>query len=214
MTALRSSAAGAADEDAALRGESTNGVGLSTTQLSFVRSQASTPDDVEVLAGAVRAFPAHLVPARAGERDSPWGAVDDRAALIAGATPPLLEVVPLSSPPAPAALVSDWRDVAERPIPRKDTRTDVAVIPRARETFMPSPDEETSPPALTLAEPQLSYTPAAVPDALAPIVPAPWAAFAPPPRAPDAHAAVDPNRGATLDPTGNPTDITDKKPGT
>lgn len=184
----RTSFAGSPDEPRALLGQPQNGVGLMVTHLTPThRADGSVPDERALLAGeGPEKLPAHLVAARRDERASAWALCDEVDVIAASApsiasSPPSLSPAPsIAAPPAaPAAngsLAESWRDAAETQLPRLDNRANVAAVPRARETFMPSPDDAMPPPA-ALVEPQIAYTPAAVAAASASSAP-PWAAFA------------------------------------
>ena len=72
----------------------------------------------------------------------------------------------------PGALALEWADAAEQMIPRKETdRRNDAWVPPSREIVV------TPPPAAPVPEPVVAYTPAA-PAGPAPLLAAPWAAFA------------------------------------
>ena len=154
-------------------------IGLTATHMAALLADAALVDDPAMLAGGkphAIILPRAILHHAAGA----FARTDDPNVLA----PPTLELPPVPASPAAgkgANLSRDWADVAERPIPRKDDRANVDLVPRSREIFLP-PEE--LPPAPPPPEPVVAYVPA--PPAPAAVV-APWAAIptaapAPPPK--------------------------------
>jgi hypothetical protein len=180
---LTTSPAGLVDDPALIAGRPAFIIGLGVTHMQAVLADASLVDDPLVLKGK-KAVSSHISRAVLDERRGAFAAVDDVNNLDNG----------VKAQPQPSLsqknLASDWADVAERQIPRKDDRTNVDSVPRQREVFF-APDASAVPPAPPPPEPKVEYVPAPPAPAAAP---APWAAFGPPatPAPPAAEPAKKP----------------------
>jgi hypothetical protein len=132
-------------------------------------------------------------PTGSPETAAPDTAAPDTAAPETAAPDTAAPDTAAQDPAAPAAkpsLADTWRDAAERPMARKDDRTNVAVVPRNREFVMPNVEPMTPPPNAPLPEPMVAYTPAATPPRGATPAPPPWANLATKAPTPNASGAA------------------------
>lgn len=183
---ITTSAFGLADDPAALGSGPPFAIGLGVTHLAAVLADSALVDD-PILLGGGKPTATHIPRGTIDEVAGIASHVDDAAVLA-----PAVRPAPAPDTATAPRLAHDWADVAERPIPRKDDRANVAVVPRQREVFFA--DEKPAEPAAPPPEPLVQYT-AAAPPGPAAAAPAPWASLqalaAPPaPATPPAPASA------------------------
>jgi hypothetical protein len=151
-------------------------LGLGVTHKGDVLMDAALVDEPAVLVGG-KAAATHITRAVNNQRTSAaFAKVDDASEL----GPPAIGTASSggsggsgAKAKKTASLAADWQDAAEKQIPRKDDRTNVESVPRAREVFF-APDASAVPPP-PAPEPVVEYKPA---PPVAAAGPAPWARFA------------------------------------